>query len=91
MNDEVTRVTNEIDSAYRNKFGTDLLLPLASDPVGEGEREGGTCREDASYYPVDIGAPRNLFKLRADLFYRAGLPLGCFGQRPPRYLVSAHL
>ena len=44
MNDEVTRVTNEIDSAYRNKFGTDLLLPLASDPVGEGEREEGTCR-----------------------------------------------
>ena len=37
-------MTNVIDDAYRNKLGTDLLLALASDPVGEGEREGGTCR-----------------------------------------------
>ena len=34
--------------SYRNKFGTDLLLALANDPVGEGAREGGTCKKDAS-------------------------------------------
>ena len=88
----MTRNGNGIDPSYRNRLGTDLLLTLASDPVGEGdvpleESDGGTYK---IYPPVDIGLFTS-FKHRTHLHYHAGLPLGSFSQRPPCYLVSPHL
>ena len=84
MNDQGSRVWQmEMRSslAYRKRLGTDLLLTLASDPVGEGdvpleESDGGTYK---IYPPVDIGLFTS-FKQRTYLHYHASLPLCSFSQ-----------